>query len=87
MSYRVEIVSSAEREYERLPASVQGRVQSRMLGLGKDPYPRGTKKLRASENYRVRVGAYRVLYTVDPRQRLVTVLAIGHRREVYRRLP
>jgi mRNA interferase RelE/StbE len=49
-----------------------------------DPFPRGFKKLKGSEGYRIRVGDYRVLYRVDRAARLVRVGVIGHRKEVYR---
>lgn len=49
-----------------------------------DPFPRGFKKLKGSEGYRIRIGHYRVLYRVDSTARLVSVGAIGHRKDVYR---
>jgi mRNA interferase RelE/StbE len=82
--YAVRIKRSAEREMDRLPAAVFQRVATALLALDQEPGPRGCRKLRGSEHYRVRVGAYRVLYTIDDEQRVIEVVAVGHRRDVYR---
>jgi len=53
--------------------------------LAKAPRPPGSQKLAGgSERYRLRQGAYRILYSVDDEARVVEVVKIGHRREVYR---
>jgi mRNA interferase RelE/StbE len=57
---------------------------SRLLTLENDPRPYGVKKLQGEEAYRLRVGDYPVLYTIDDTEMLVTIYAIGHRRDVYR---
>ena len=84
MPYQVLIKRSAEKELDALPANVRDRIVARLLALEGNPRPSGTKKLQGEESYRLRVGDYRVLYTVDDPQRAVTIYAIGHRREVYR---
>src|SRR4029077_6827409 len=84
MSYRVVIKVSAEKELAALPAHTRERIHQRILSLESDPRPRGAKKLQGQEAYRLRVGDYRVLYTVDDSARQVMVYAIGHRRDVYR---
>ncbi|MDO8716521.1 MAG: type II toxin-antitoxin system RelE/ParE family toxin [Dehalococcoidales bacterium] len=83
MSYQVHILRSAEKEMERLPATVQARLSQRILSLEENPRPRGVKKLSGREEYRLRVSNYRILYVVDDANRTVTIVAIGHRREVY----
>ena len=57
---------------------------SRIQALGTNPRPAGSEKLTGAEQYRVRHGVYRILYEVDDVRRTVTVVKIGHRREVYR---
>ena len=84
MKYEVRIVLAAEREMDKLPPLVHTRVSRRILSLEDNPRPRGVKKLSAREEYRLRVGDYRVLYTIDDKKCMVTVFAVGHRREVYR---
>ena len=84
MKYAVRIVPAAETEMDKLPTPVHTRVSRRILSLEDNPRPRGAKKLSGHEEYRLRVGDYRVLYTIDDKRRMVTVFAVGHRREVYR---
>ena len=84
MRYEVRIVPTAEREMDRLPTLVHTRISRRLLSLEGDPRPRGTKKLSGREEYRLRIGDYRVLYTIDDTNNVVVVFAVGHRREIYR---
>ncbi len=84
MKYEILIVSAAERELDKLPTPVHTRVSRRILSLESNPRPRGAKKLSGREEYRLRIGDYRVLYAIDDKGRVVTVFAVGHRREVYR---
>jgi mRNA interferase RelE/StbE len=59
----------------------------RMDGLARDPFPRGTVKLIGAENlYRIRVGNYRIIYSVDNPAKLIFVHYVRHRREAYRDL-
>ena len=84
MNYEVHIWRTAEKELDKLPAAVQTRITSKILSLESDPRPRLAKKLSGRDEYRLRIGDYRMLYTVDDTLGSVTVVAIGHRREVYR---
>jgi mRNA interferase RelE/StbE len=60
------------------------RVTKRIEGLAADPRPPGCEKLSGQDRYRVRQGDYRILYEVDDPGLVVTIVKIGHRREVYR---
>jgi len=84
--YSVRVKRSAEREMGRLPPSVLDRVAAAMRGLASQPRPSGCLKLRDVDGYRIRVGRYRVVYVIDDDRRIVAVVAVGHRRDVYRRL-
>ncbi|MBI4479521.1 MAG: type II toxin-antitoxin system RelE/ParE family toxin [Acidobacteria bacterium] len=67
-----------------LPAQVIARIVPRMEELASNLRPPGCKKLRGGENHwRIRVGEYRVVYTVNDAQRLVEVTRIRHRSSVY----
>ena len=81
--YTVRIKRSAEKEMDRLPVQVFRRVTKAILSLEHNPRPAGCKKLRGAEDYRLRVGPYRILYAIDDRKRVIEVIAVGHRREVY----
>ena len=84
MKYEVRIIRTAEKEMNRLPGAIHARISRRILSLEDNPRPRGAKKLSGHEEYRLRVGDYRVLYTINDKGCVVTVFAVGHRREVYR---
>ena len=84
MSFRVEVRHSAEKELGRLSAQAQQRIAVALLRLAEQPLPAKVQKLKGSDGYRIRVGDYRVLYTINTEKREVSVFAIGHRREVYR---
>lgn len=84
-SYELRIKKSAAKE---LGATGQKRDRERIVErirlLADDPRPRGCEKLSGSDRYRVRQGDYRVLYSIDDEASVVTVVKIGHRRDVDR---
>ena len=82
--YRVYIKRSAAKELEGLAATERRRVVDRIRGLSTDPRPHGCEKLSGEEKYRLRQGSLRILYEVEDRERTITVVKIGHRRDVYR---
>jgi len=84
MTYQVILQRPAEKELDALEKSVHKRIAARLLVLEEDPRPAGVKKLQGQESYRLRVGDYRILYTIDDKTKKVFIQAVGHRREVYR---
>jgi len=84
MAYQVLVKRSAEKELAALPTRIRERITERLLALEENPRPRDIKKLREQESYRLRVGDYRVLLTIDDSAGLVYIYAVGHRREIYR---
>ncbi len=84
MSWTVEVQRPAEKELAALPLQARERVASALRAMEDDPFPHEVKKLKARDGYRVRVGDYRILFTVNRAARLVRVGAIGHRKDVYR---
>lgn len=82
--YSLRIKRSAEQELRRLPKADLARIVRRIERLASGPRPPGCEKLFDADCYRIRQGDYRILYTVDDRQKLVEVYRVGHRREVYR---
>ncbi|MDP9236962.1 MAG: type II toxin-antitoxin system RelE/ParE family toxin [Chloroflexota bacterium] len=79
MSYHVEVVRSAQRAAKRLPAEHGSRIARAILALSDDPRPAGCRKLSASDIWRLRVGEYRVLYTISDTLREVMVQRIERR--------
>ena len=88
LPYRVELKRSAQRELAALPRRVQAHVVAAIDALAEDPRPPGAVALKGSAALlRLRVaGDYRVVWRVDDTARIVLVLLIGHRKDVYRRL-
>lgn len=85
-SYSLQIRRSAAKELRALPAGVRRALVARIRKLAREPRPRGVEKLKGLENiYRVRVGTYRIVYEIRDRALIVTVVKIGHRKDVYRR--
>jgi mRNA interferase RelE/StbE len=85
MVYTVGVQRRAQKQIARLPAPTQDRIENALRALADDPRPQGSGKLRGREGLRVRVGDFRIIYLVDDDQRAVTVVQVGHRRDVYRR--
>jgi mRNA interferase RelE/StbE len=83
-SYRLEIKRTAAKEIGDLPKADCRRVVAKIQLLARDPRPHGCEKLSGAEKYRVRQGDYRILYEIDDSAKVVTVVKIGNRREVYR---
>jgi len=85
-SYKIEFKKSAEKDLAKLPRAILPRVVKAIRALEKDPFPHGVKKLRNYEkSYRIRVGNYRILYTVFKGILIIEIIRIGHRKEIYRR--
>jgi len=84
VSYELRIKPSAVKELKNLPKKDRARIVDRVQALSDDPRPRGCEKLTGGLRSRVRQGTFRVLYEVDGEGKLVTVIKIGHRRNVYR---
>lgn len=84
MAYIVNLKKSAEKELASLPVKLHERIVEGLLALKENPLPSGVEKLRGREGYRIRVGDYRILYTVDKKERKIEVFSIAHRKEVYR---
>ena len=83
--YRIELRPAAVRALRQLDPQVRGRVQGVISLLADHPRPPAARPLRGRPGMRVRVGDYRIIYTVEDDVLLVVVVALGHRREVYDR--
>ena len=82
--YKVEIVKSALKELSKIPIKEAIWVTEKIYELKDNPRPNGCVKLSGSKDeYRIRVGNYRVLYTIEGNILLVTIFKIGHRKDVY----
>ncbi len=83
--FEIFIERAAEKDMRRLSHEVHTRVVLAIHGLGKNPRPSGAKKLKGGANdWRVRVGEYRVLYEIADAIRVVKIYRVRHRGDVYR---
>ena len=81
----VEYDSKAAKEIRALPRHIQARIIAKAESLGADPYPPGSVKLAGGSGlWRIRTGDYRIIYQVADFRLLITVVKVGHRRDVYR---
>ncbi|MEO5680111.1 MAG: type II toxin-antitoxin system RelE/ParE family toxin [Acidimicrobiales bacterium] len=83
--YRIEVRPAATRALRKLAPEVRPRIQGVIALLAEDPRPPASRPLRGRPGYRVRVGDYRIIYTVADDVLLVVVVTLGHRRDVYSR--
>lgn len=85
-NYKVEIAPAASRQLRKLDAAARRRIQAAVELLAEEPRPADATKLVGGDGeWRVRTGGYRIIYQIHDRVLLVLVVAIGHRRGIYRR--
>lgn len=85
MRYTITFKSAAQRALSKLPNDAAERIARAIDGLEFEPRPKGCEKLKGADNlWRIRVGDYRVVYTIEDARLIVLVVKIGHRREIYR---
>ncbi|HDQ26597.1 MAG TPA: type II toxin-antitoxin system RelE/ParE family toxin [bacterium] len=84
--YSVGLYHKAVKHLGKIPKNERKTIGSKINGLKTDPRPSTALKLVNEELYRIRVGNYRVLYTIDDTAREVTVIAVKHRLDAYRGL-
>lgn len=83
MTYQVELRPAAVRALKRIDHQDRDRIRGAIALLGENPRPPGAKTLLGRAGLRVRVGNYRIVYTVDDNILVVAVITLGHRRDVY----
>jgi mRNA interferase RelE/StbE len=84
MSYQVSVKPAAQRQFKKLTVEIQENLIAVIESLSEEPRPLGCKKLKGRKNqYRVRSGDYRIIYSVEDASLVVEVLKLGHRRDVY----
>ncbi|MGL4338868.1 MAG: type II toxin-antitoxin system RelE family toxin [Rhodoglobus sp.] len=79
----IELRPAAVRSLKRIDPQDRDRIRGAIALLGEDPRPPGARALRGRFGFRVRVGSYRIIYTIDDDVLVVAVVALGHRRDVY----
>ena len=84
--YELRITTSAAKSLSKLPRVEQKRISSAITALPENPRPHGVTKLSGTvDSYRIRVGNYRIVYTIEDGELIIVVVRVGHRKEVYDR--
>jgi len=83
-TYKTSLSASARKDLDQLDHSLQIRIIKKLKALEANPRSQGAIKLSGSSSWRVRVGDYRIIYEIRDSQLIVSVIKIGHRREIYR---
>lgn len=84
-SFKILFSRSAEKDLRHVETSRIRSIMEQIEALGENPRPTGTRKLVGSHaSYRIRIGDYRVVYTIDDAIRIVEIRRIRHRKDVYR---
>jgi mRNA interferase RelE/StbE len=87
MAYSIEFAPAAERQLKALRSkTLQQNIIDHIIELETNPRPPGIEKMKGSQDqYRLRVGDYRIIYQIKDQSLTILVVKIGHRREIYRR--
>lgn len=84
MTYRVEVTRSAVKALRRVNPADAARLRGAIAMLAEDPRPPASRPLRGRDGWRLRVGDYRVLFTIRDDVLLIVVVAVAHRSAAYR---
>jgi len=84
MSYSIVIEARAQRQLRGIESVTRQRISVAIDGLAANPRPPGCRKLQGRNAWRIRIGDYRVIYEIEDDKLIVTVIEVGHRRDIYR---
>jgi mRNA interferase RelE/StbE len=83
--YKLRIKKSTRKELDEIPDSHFLKIDKSILSLKEKPYPHPqSRKLKGENTRRLRVGAYRIVYDVNERDKVITIYRVRHRKDVYR---
>lgn len=85
--FNIQWKSVAKKELKKLDKSTILKILTAVEALAQTPYPQGVRKIQGMEHaYRIRVGDYRVVYTVEASVLLIEIIRVRHRREIYKKI-
>ncbi len=82
--YSIRLKRSAEKELSFLPDRIHDRIVEVIVRLEQNPRPAGMKKLQGRDEYRIRIGDYRILYEINDTTKIIFIGSVAHRKDVYR---
>lgn len=83
-AYSILFKVSVQKDFSTIPKSDALKILRRIESLADDPRPRGCEKLTDRELYRIRQGRYRIVYSIHDKELHIVVIAVGHRKDIYR---
>jgi mRNA interferase RelE/StbE len=83
-AYKLFFKKSVQKDFDSIPKKDLKRILSRIESLSEDPRPKGCEKLTGQERYRLRLGRYRIVYSIQDDELTVWVVKVGHRKDIYR---
>jgi mRNA interferase RelE/StbE len=84
MSYKITIKKSAVKSLKKVSEPYYSKIKIQILKLAENPRPQGYEKLKGRDGYRIRVGDYRIIYDIFDDELMIDVVALGHRRDIYK---
>lgn len=81
---KIFISTKGDKQLDKLPSPMYRLILSKIEKLTDEPFPSGVKKIEGRLAWRIRVGDYRILYTVDMKKKELTILSVAHRRNAYK---
>jgi mRNA interferase RelE/StbE len=84
MKYAVFVERYAQKQIMKLDKTIIPVIKAAIAKLADNPRPRGYKKLKGEDAYRIRVGNYRIIYEIEDDRVLVIVVSVGHRKEIFK---
>jgi mRNA interferase RelE/StbE len=82
-NYNVLLSKKAQKQLDKLSESTAKPIFEAIAGLGENPRPIGSKKLKERPGYRIRKGDYRIIYDIFDEILIVDIIAVAHRKDVY----
>ncbi len=86
MTYRIELLKQVVKALKKVPKADRDKIARKIDMLKEQPIPIGAKKLKGTnlDFYRIRQGDWRIIYTIEDGELLIVIVALGHRRDIYR---
>lgn len=81
---KVILPRSAQKDLDTIEDKTAFKISQKIRLLADNPFPNGSRKLSGDEGYRMRIGNYRVIYTIDKKNEVIRITKVAHRREVYK---
>ena len=83
-SFNLRFKASVKKDLKAIPRKDVLRILEVVDGLANNPYPLNSKQLVGRNAWRVRIGVYRVIYTIDNQEVVIEIIKVGHRKDVHR---